>query len=341
VIVLDTNQLHAHGIERNPHMLMLRAVARVAGHRLAVPAMVEHEYLSWYRDSVIRAINTARRLDDLKSREQLLRLVPWWADRAGFANGESTLPILESVVVDERQKLLHSLFEVLPPPPGAAEEGHQREISRRPPAVQSGEAGKGARDTAIWLTALEAARTESPYNVYFITRDEGFGEAKLKPELSQEAPGNLVYFDSTDRLIDRLSCPADPPLSRDEMTNSGHVSGAVRAYMIGGQFRLTVQAWLPAGVRWPMELTDELSPDSSEETPLARRIGELTLVTFRSTWTLEREFLDVPDGGVRPGAPGSHHRVRVTVPLGVLAVFEGGVFSRVHVLSEGGLMPAG
>jgi hypothetical protein len=49
----------------------------------------------------------------------------------------------------------------------------------------------------IWLTTLEAARNEHPYNVYFIADDKGFGKPKLKPELASEAPNCVAPLTTT------------------------------------------------------------------------------------------------------------------------------------------------
>jgi hypothetical protein len=146
VIVLDTNQLHAQGIEQHPRIVMLRAVAAMTGHRLAVPAMVEDEYLGKYRRDVEKAVHDVERADNPTRRQHLLRLVPWWLRRAGFASGDRgdlALPLVDSAV-DERQKLLRSIFQVVEPPPNAAEEGHAREIRRQPPAVESARLGRAA-----------------------------------------------------------------------------------------------------------------------------------------------------------------------------------------------------
>jgi hypothetical protein len=55
-------------------------------------------------------------------------------------------------------------------------------------------------------------------------------------------------------------------------------------------------------------------------------------------WTLERPYIETP---VPPGVTPQKHRVRVHVPLGMVAFIEDGSFSGVRVLSDGGLMPAG
>lgn len=335
MIVLDTNQLHALGIGQNPQMLMLRAVAVMAGHPIAVPDEVEKEYLASYERQVAEAIDRVETSDDPTWRSKLLGLVPWWFDRVGFIHGNSSLPALASAV-EARRKLLRSIFRVLEAPPNAAEEGMARERSRRPPAVESSRGGRGGRDTVIWLTALAAARGR-PYNVYFVAQDKGFGGPKLKRELASEAPDNLVYYDSAERLIDRLSCPAEAPLSREQIMNSDDVIDGVRAHMSDGQFNLGVLEWLPPSVQSPMRLTDELVPTPSAEELAARRVGDATLVTFRTTWTLERPYIETP---VPAGVTPQKHRVRVHVPLGMVAVFEDGSFSGVRVLSGGGLMPA-
>jgi predicted nucleic acid-binding protein len=339
VIVLDTNQLHAQGIEQHPRILMLRAVAAMTGHRLAVPAMVEDEYLGKYRRDVAKAMHDVERADNPARRRHLLRLVPWWLGRERFARGELALPLVDSAV-DERQKLLRSIFQVVEPPPNAAEEGHSREIRRQPPAVESGEAGKGGRDTVIWLTALEAAKAATPYNLYFVTRDQGFGGPKLKPELAAEAPRNLVYCDSIDRLLNRLSCHADLPMPSEEILRSSAVIDAVRAYTSEGQFKLTAREWMPASVRWPLVLADELIPGSVLNEPAVQRIGESTLVALEHVWMVRRRFIDVPDGGVPPGMRPPEVTLVVDVPLGIVVVFEDGEPMRAGVTYGGGLRPS-
>ncbi|MFL6125072.1 PIN domain-containing protein [Actinophytocola sp.] len=339
MIVLDTNQLRAVGCEQNTKLTLLRGVARFTGHPLAIPEIVEQEYLGWYRRSVDEALGTVTQADHItdRMRDKLLGLVPWWVGRPQFARGEpgENLPILTEAV-KRRQQLLHNIFTILPTPPGAADEGNKREVERRPPAVVSGDSGKGGRDTVVWLTTLAEAQRCRPSNLYFVAKDRGFGSKHLLPELQAEAPSNLVYLDSVDRLLNRLSCPADPPLPPDELINTDLVQQAVRNCVSSGNFKIDLHAWPQELGSAPIDLDHELFPQPRKDETLACRLGEDVLVATNRVWGVRWRYLEVPRGTSDNG-PGAEKTLDVSVRLALLAVFEDDELVRASVFSRGGL----
>lgn len=104
--------------------------------------------------------------DVVAAQQAVLGLVPRNEGTNSFHSALSAphVPNLASAMAmrDSRLKLL---YDVLPTPEGAEAEALRGESSRRRPALKSGGSGKGARDVAIWLTTLDAARGY-PGNVY-------------------------------------------------------------------------------------------------------------------------------------------------------------------------------
>ncbi|MDQ1013194.1 hypothetical protein QFZ82_007679 [Streptomyces sp. V4I23] len=78
------------------------------------------------------------------------------------------------------------LLEVLPTSETALREGVYREANVLPPATLKGEGDKavkvGARDVAIWLTAVEYAREHPDETVYFVSSNhKDFGKGGAYP----------------------------------------------------------------------------------------------------------------------------------------------------------------
>ncbi|MEU2238462.1 PIN domain-containing protein [Streptomyces sp. NPDC018338] len=84
----------------------------------------------------------------------------------------------------EWQERYARLFDVLPVKEEAFREGMRREMNTLPPAGVKGAVKVGARDSAIWLTAVEYARAHPLETVYFVssnTKDFGKGGSYPTP----------------------------------------------------------------------------------------------------------------------------------------------------------------
>lgn len=315
VIVLDSNQVRSVGVHGNSKLTMLRAVAQMAGHRLAIPAMALTELLNDFNRSYEAKLNAYLGCDEASAeltsmRRDVLALVPRREGAKSYAvagpDGGS-VPTLEAAA-QMRELRLKRLFAVLGSPLGAAEEGDARESERRRPALPSGGSGKGGRDVVIWLTALEAAK-DYPGNVYFVSDDKGFkgDDGRLHPDLVVEAQkggrSNLVYCATVERLIERLSCPVDPPVNLDatlrDVVKNVEFAALVsdRSGWDRGQtsHEITWEVWdFPAagspGVHRRLD-GDEVMHVRHDQVE-ARRVGDTTLTVARVEWTVKRRYYD-------------------------------------------------
>jgi hypothetical protein len=234
-----------------------------------------------------------------------------------------------------------TLFIIGAKPAGADEEGNRREIDRRPPALHDGDSGKGSRDTAIWLTVLDIARHARPSLVFFVSSDGGFasagGRRVLRPELRSEAAdgnaANLTFYFDVDQLVDRLSCPTEPPEPVETLINSAPILAAVRAHLSGGDVRTDLSSWRDELGRAFETAPDELIPLPRRDETRAARVGETTLVATNRIFHVKRRYVVPVDGGGLSG----ERAAEFTVLLSLLITYVDGEIERVEVLSRGGL----
>jgi PIN domain len=181
VISLDTNQVLGQAPD-GALIRMLQKVAGHTGHELVMPEIVVEEYLAHYRQEVEVAAKKARdAISDLR------RLVPSWY------SGASSFGSVAEMAEKTRRDQLAQIFRIHPTPAEAWREALFREARRRPPAKTSWEKpGSGARDVAIWLTAVDACRA-SGVETHFVTANSSdFGkEGSLRPELAQDLDDHL------------------------------------------------------------------------------------------------------------------------------------------------------
>ena len=193
MIVLDTNQLQPHLSLTSPTVAILRAIAHQSGERLAVPQIVADEFIAHYQHHVEELLSGIRRnINKLRD-----------LDRASNLTLMGSSPI--EAIVTQHRDLLEIIFEVLPLPEGAAETALRRELRREQPASTNwGKPGSGARDVALWLTAV--AQMSEDQIVYFISNDEAaFGVGgNLHSDLAAEldgASGSFRYLNKIDDLL--------------------------------------------------------------------------------------------------------------------------------------------
>jgi hypothetical protein len=177
MIILDTNQLQAAGPPDGPIIALLQALHREAGHQPCLPELVLAEYMAKHghiaRQAFTEYKNTAVRLRKLI--------------RVGVPFQENIGASIEAMLSHHRHAL-EEVFRILPTPDEAWKEALLREAYRKLPARTTFDRpGSGARDAAIWLTALATCR-ESEQETYFISADEGAfgGKGGLHPELREE-----------------------------------------------------------------------------------------------------------------------------------------------------------
>lgn len=296
---------------------------------MAVPREAFNEFVASYERDVSALIAAGES-------ERLLSAVPAWLGRADVARGRQTapLPSLKSAVEARKDSLMGraaTRLLVLDAPAGAAEEGLNREKSRRPPATAN---GHEARDVVVWLTAVQAARDARPSNVYFVSSDKGFcGDDRrhLHPELRSEAPSNLKFFPSVDELIDRLSCEAE--VSSDVPASREVLAAIEQTAMFGGSddpnhdLRRDLWDWAPEGATFSDLSTVAAALDAVRDVA-ARRCGTTILTAVDAVYRLDLRYRSQ-----------DAEAVQVTVRLGVLVTHDDGVLVGARVLARGGLRP--
>ena len=190
-IYLDTNVIPRRGELHAPHIAALEGVAAAAHQPLVLPSMVLAESVSARRRDIEEAFDVLR--TGLRHAEKLVRLEGIY------------LPDPAEAVAAWDAELRRS-FEIVPLPSEAAEEALLREVNRVPPARD----GRGARDAAIWLTALSDHRQRGGEGYFVSANTEDFGDpsarSSLHPALQSELAdlSPLHFAASIDALLDVL-----------------------------------------------------------------------------------------------------------------------------------------
>lgn len=229
MIILDTNQLVHAKPPAGPLLNMLKAIADHTGHALALPEIALEEHLAHERHDVEelhRAAQSAMR--DLGAKLQMMRIE------------DLPAPDIDQHVQQVRAQL-SSIFKILPTPEGAAREALVRETRRQAPAKRSWEGkGEGARDVAIWLTAVDAM-AQSSETVYFVSMDKtAFGKEKLlqelKTELGDAGAEKFRYCYGIEALLAELATVRSGQVKPADIGASDVVRQAVLKVTFGADF---------------------------------------------------------------------------------------------------------
>jgi len=253
VIVLDTNQLRHAAFPHGAVLGMLRKIAKLGGHTLALPEMVVIEHVAHQRHEIEKSLTAARKA----------------LTTLGKAFGQNLTERVEDLSAEDAtgklQAALEDSFTVLPTPPGAANEALAREANRRPPAEQVWEdsdgkpvKARGARDAVIWLTLLEAA-SQANEEIWFVSQDRDFGndsKSDFHGALRDEAQSTLgnnaerlrLLSGGIDQLLGELATPTKAPENLASMLKSSVVAYAVHLAMGGPDLFLGLLPTLPVGV---------------------------------------------------------------------------------------------
>ncbi|MER5870532.1 PIN domain-containing protein [Streptomyces sp. NPDC002044] len=304
MIILDTNQLKHVAFPHGPVLGMLRKIAALNNRTLALPEMVAIEHVAHYQHEVeeqhsqaLRALRALGKAFDKDFAKEVRAHNP--AD-AGAA----------------RSAALREVFTILPTPEGAAAEALRREANRLPPAKQdwtASEGGKstarGARDVAIWLTVLAAAR-ENDGEVWFLSEDGDFRGPDTDDDfhavLRQEADAALTGSNGTLRLLPQgieqlLSELAEeikpvPEDLEDSLHHPDVADAVVNELVYGSVIQSTVpevndQLFRSIGMRL---FLDEVTRRN------AYRVGENTWISAQVRWRASREYLPLWGGASEP-----------------------------------------
>ena len=328
MIILDTNQLLSNEGLDTPVLGILLAVANATGHSVALPSVVVEEFIAHYENDVSLIVQTIR-----KEVDRLRKLMPSWGDLVG-------LPLPASAS-GEHGRRLATMFDILPLPESAAEVALIREARRLRPASTKWDKhkpGSGARDAAIWITALEAAAS-SDQPVYFVSTDQpAFGRDDLHPELQAEADqAGLIYCHGIDAVLAQLAeRRPDFPGLREQMAGLT-VRGAAQSALSGiapiAELFSTVERFV-GPFRGEASVSDEppdLELESDPSALQAYAVDESLWATGRITWSGEQTLTVRHE----PGGTPQDFRVYFRVSSTMLAVLgSDGTVSSAEVVSR-------
>jgi hypothetical protein len=286
VIVLDTNQLEYAQPPDGPLVAMLQTVAGPAGHELCLPEMALEEHLAHYRTKVDDAVR-----EYAATSQELRRLVRYL-----------TLPPIPTVnvsnaVKDRKQRLLE-VFRILETPPSAWKEALLREARRQRPARASfAVPGSGARDAAIWLTALQACH-DSGEDTYFVAADnDAFGKDELHTELAAEVAAVLGegaarfrYCRGVEGLLERFAVKVGRHPGRAAIAAAEPVRRAVQEALEERFVQLIMSSGLlGTGGGSSRGGCSELALETQGRT-VAYRADDTTWVCGQPTWRGRKDF---------------------------------------------------
>lgn len=191
-VLLDTNLLPSSGNLESAFWRSVRQLCHVKGHRLALVDVVLNE-------DVNRKVELAQGWSKALSEAQ--------KGLSSYISFSTYIPSPEAVGNAWRDTLA-AAFEILPVHGDDAIEALRREALRLRPA----QAGKGARDSAIWLTAVRLVR-EGCSVVLLTNNTEDFGRGGLYKDLSRDLeglPGSLEYLVNMQHFVDSVAEKVKP-----------------------------------------------------------------------------------------------------------------------------------
>ncbi|MFZ4266604.1 PIN domain-containing protein [Streptomyces arboris] len=199
MIIMDTCVVRAMKLDGSEAHL-LRAIRETRRERVAVPWMVMEERAAQLAIEYGKAHEKAQ-----QALRQLQRAAP-------VAVPDLDDPDLEAVRQGFRERLTQ-LVDVLEPSEPALREGMYREANVLPPAGWKKELKTGARDVAIWLSAVEYAKEHPEETVYFVssnTKDftAGGGDAAYPHPMDKDVEGLGARFVHLPQLSDLLELVA-------------------------------------------------------------------------------------------------------------------------------------
>jgi hypothetical protein len=212
VIILDTCILRSCGLESSSAEV-LRAIRTAGVEGVSVPWMVMEELSAQYAVKYRKQHEVAA-----QALQSLANVTPWG------------LPVrlpemdLERVRKHWRGKWA-GVVDVVPTSGEVLREAALREANVLSPCRDDGKK-TGARDAAIWLSAIEYARTHEDETVYFVsenTRDFGDGTRYTGAMADDVADlgDRFVHLTGVSEVIDRFTEPAetDPEVIRQALSS--------------------------------------------------------------------------------------------------------------------------
>ncbi len=198
LIILDANIIKGTSL-RSPVADILRAIRAAGVERVATPWIAVEEVAAQQALSYAQKLRAAMdAVDDLR------KATPW-----EHVNHPKRWPA-EHVRRHWRERY-SSVTEVLETSHAAYQQALFRETNQIAPCktVNNGSAKTGARDAAIWLTAVEYAAAHEDETVYFVSNDSDMSKnGQFLPEMQQDIAGmehRFHLFKSLDDVVTRFA----------------------------------------------------------------------------------------------------------------------------------------
>ncbi|MGW9460891.1 PIN domain-containing protein [Streptomyces globisporus] len=294
MIILDTQVVRGMSFD-SAEARLVRVIRTSGEDRVALPWMAFEERLAQY----VLAYEEAHRKAESAHREVSRRLPP---------SVEVAAPTFQSPT--EARKLwdarLRELVEVMPTSGEILQEALKREANGQRPANKKGDTKTGARDVAIWLTAVEYAHAHPDETVYFIsgnTKDftDGKGSYPAPMDADREYAGsNFVHLTELSEVLEQLA-PAVPVQPEDVKARLRSSSGSIQraALREWGGYSVMLNSplaalWRKSGeverVRFILSGRAKIPFMSAKLVDVseikAYRLGDDTWCTARMTWRL-------------------------------------------------------
>ncbi|MFF1969932.1 PIN domain-containing protein [Streptomyces sp. NPDC058232] len=210
MIILDSNILKGTSL-RGPEAELLRVIG-ASGERVAAPWIVLEELAAQqalrYEEKHEAA---ARAMDTLN------KATPWETVRQPTKASPET-------VRNHWRRRYAEIAETIETSPSAYEQALFREANLLAPckAVNSGKHKTGARDAAIWLTAVEYTKEHPQETVYFVSNNtDDFGDgSSFKYPMDEDLKGleeRFVLFTSLDGVLTKFATASE---AREEEVTS-------------------------------------------------------------------------------------------------------------------------
>ncbi|MBL3671435.1 DUF4935 domain-containing protein [Streptomyces sp. M2CJ-2] len=198
MIILDANIIKGVSL-RGPVADILRAIRAAEVERVGTPWIAVEEIAAQEALSYAKKHEAA-----MEAVEALRKATPW--EHVPHPKRWSA----EHVRRHWREKY-SSVTEVLETSHGAYQEALYRETNQIAPCktVNSGKHKTGARDAAIWLTAVEYAEAHKDETVYFVSKDSDMSEdGQLLPEMQKDIADmehRFHLFTSLDDVVTKFA----------------------------------------------------------------------------------------------------------------------------------------
>ncbi|MFD6757905.1 MULTISPECIES: PIN domain-containing protein [Streptomyces] len=248
MIILDANIIKGVSL-RGPVADVLRAIRAARVERVGTPWIAVEEIAAQ------EALNYAKKHKAaMDAVEDLRKATPW-----EHVNHPKRWPA-ERVRSHWRVKYL-SVTEVLETSHTAYQEALYRETNQIAPCktVNSGKHKTGARDAAIWLTAVEYAKAHEDETVYFVSNDSDMSEdGRLLPEMQKDIAGmehRFHLFTSLDDVVTEFATEVEA--SADDVralvdTEESHSTVLASARSASRRYRIVTGTPLPSATNGDM-----------------------------------------------------------------------------------------